>query len=133
MIGKIGRGVPLCQCTSCLKVFFLCYRGLQLESYRSTPSPLELCLPVFSSLVSARYVEKVLTQFRAGARSGMEFYRQYSRQGSCSAKLYRHRHQIENFFQKLKHYRRVATRYDKLGETFMGLVCLAILLTLRLT
>ena len=49
-----------------------------------------------------------------------------------SAKLYRRRHRVENFFQKLKRYRRVSTRYDKLGETFLGFVCLAILLTLRL-
>jgi len=27
----------------------------------------------------------------------------------------------------------VATRYDKLAETFLGFVCLAILFTLRLT
>jgi transposase len=47
-----------------------------------------------------------------------------------SAKLYRHRHRIENFFQKIKRYRRVATRYDKLAETFLGFVCLAVLLTL---
>ena len=50
-----------------------------------------------------------------------------------SAKLYRRRHRVENFFQKIKRYRRVATRYDKLGETFLGFICLAILLTLRLT
>jgi transposase len=50
-----------------------------------------------------------------------------------SAKLYRRRHRVENFFQRIKRYRRVATRYDKLGETFLGFVCLAILLTLRLT
>ena len=50
-----------------------------------------------------------------------------------SAKLYRRRHRVENFIQKIKRYRRVATRYDKLGETFLGFVCLAILLTLRLT
>ena len=48
-------------------------------------------------------------------------------------KLYRRRHRIENFFQRIKRYRRVATRYDKLGETFLGFVCLGILLTLRLT
>ena len=49
-----------------------------------------------------------------------------------SAKLYRRRHRVENFFQRIKHaYRRVATRYDKLGVTFLGFVCLAILLTLR--
>ena len=48
-----------------------------------------------------------------------------------SAKLYRRRHRIENFFQKIKRWRRVATRYDKLAETFLGFVCLAVLLTLR--
>ncbi len=50
-----------------------------------------------------------------------------------SAKLYRRRHRVENFFQRIKRYRRVATRYDKLAETFLGFVCLGILLTLRLT
>ena len=33
------------------------------------------------------------------------------------AKLYRRRHRVENFFQRIKRYRRVATRYDKLAET----------------
>jgi transposase len=47
-----------------------------------------------------------------------------------SAKLYRRRHRIENFFQKIKRYRRLATRYDKLAETFFGFVCLAVMLTL---
>ena len=49
-----------------------------------------------------------------------------------SPKLYRRRHRVENFFQRIKRYRRVATRYDKLAETFLGFVCLGILLTLRL-
>lgn len=39
--------------------------------------------------------------------------------------LYRKRHLIENFFEKLKRYRRVATRYDKLASTFFAFVCLA--------
>jgi len=38
---------------------------------------------------------------------------------------YRKRHRIENFFERLKNFRRVATRYDKLAETFFGFVCLA--------
>jgi transposase len=46
-----------------------------------------------------------------------------------SAKLYRRRHRVENFFQRIKRHRRVATRYDKLAETFLGFVCLAIVLT----
>jgi transposase len=50
-----------------------------------------------------------------------------------SATVYRRRHRVENFFERIKRYRRVATRYDKLAETFFVFVCLAILFTLRLT
>ena len=39
--------------------------------------------------------------------------------------LYAARHGIEGFFGKLKQFRRVATRYDKLAETYLGFVKLA--------
>ena len=39
--------------------------------------------------------------------------------------LYRGRNLIERFFSKLKHFRRVATRYDKLAENFLAMVQLA--------
>ncbi|MCA3270703.1 MAG: transposase, partial [Roseomonas sp.] len=32
---------------------------------------------------------------------------------------------IERFFNKLKYYRRIATRYDKLGSTFLAMTKLA--------
>jgi putative transposase len=38
---------------------------------------------------------------------------------------YKERNRIERFFNKLKHFRRVATRYDKLLANFMGFVKLA--------
>ena len=38
---------------------------------------------------------------------------------------YRKRHLVENCFAHLKTFRRVATRYDKLAETFFGWVLLA--------
>lgn len=41
------------------------------------------------------------------------------------ADLYKKRNIIERFFNKLKQFRRVATRYDKLLANFMGLVKLA--------
>jgi transposase len=50
-----------------------------------------------------------------------------------SPTVYRHRHRIENFFERIKRSRRIATRYDKLAETFLAFVCLAIFFTLRLT
>lgn len=39
--------------------------------------------------------------------------------------LYRERNLIECFFAKLKHFRRVATRYDKLADNFLAMVQLA--------
>ncbi len=44
---------------------------------------------------------------------------------SYSKQSYRKRHLVENFFERIKNFRRVATRYDKLAETFLGFVCLA--------
>ncbi|MBY3179917.1 IS5 family transposase [Rhizobium leguminosarum] len=41
------------------------------------------------------------------------------------AGLYKERNRIERFFNKLKQFRRVATRYDKLLANFMGFVKLA--------
>ncbi len=39
--------------------------------------------------------------------------------------LYKARHLIENFFEKLKHYRAIATRYDKTAAAFLGAIHLA--------
>jgi transposase len=41
------------------------------------------------------------------------------------AVLYKERNRVERFFSRIKHFRRVATRYDKLAATFMGFVTLA--------
>jgi len=41
-----------------------------------------------------------------------------------SKQRYRHRNLVERFFCRLKHYRRIATRYDKLAERFASFVCL---------
>jgi transposase len=39
--------------------------------------------------------------------------------------LYRQRNLIERFFCKLKHFRRVATRFDKLARNFLAVILLA--------
>jgi transposase len=44
---------------------------------------------------------------------------------SFSAFLYRYRNLVERFFNKLKHFRAVATRYDKRPENFLAGVKLA--------
>jgi transposase len=42
-----------------------------------------------------------------------------------SKRLYRERNLIERFFSRLKHFRRVATRYDKLADNFLAMIQLA--------
>ena len=39
---------------------------------------------------------------------------------------YRERNRVERRFAKLKEFRRVATRYEKLRETFLGMIHLAL-------
>lgn len=41
---------------------------------------------------------------------------------------YRKRHRVENAFQRLKEQRAIATRYEKLSETFLALACLTAIL-----
>jgi transposase len=46
-------------------------------------------------------------------------------QRSIEPTLYRQRNLIERYFCKLKHFRRVATRFDKLARNFLAAVTLA--------
>ena len=46
-------------------------------------------------------------------------------QRASDADLYKERNIVERFFNRLKQFRRVATRYDKLLANFMGFVKLA--------
>jgi transposase len=40
----------------------------------------------------------------------------------CDFALYRERNLIERFFNKIKHFRAIATRYDKLARNFLAAV-----------
>ena len=52
---------------------------------------------------------------RSGRRSPAWYHRGF----------YHQRHKIENFFQRIKIYKRVSTRYEKLALTFLNFVLLA--------
>ena len=43
----------------------------------------------------------------------------------CDFHHYKERHIVEVFFNKIKHFRRIATRYDKLSSMFQAFVILA--------
>jgi transposase len=51
--------------------------------------------------------------------------RHRKRQHAYDRALCQERNRIERFFSRIKHCRRIATRYDKLAETFIGFVKLA--------
>ena len=39
--------------------------------------------------------------------------------------LYKARNKVERFFNKFKYFRRIATRYEKLGSTYLAMIKLA--------
>jgi putative transposase len=62
---------------------------------------------------------------RAKAEPVIPFTRSRAAVSRHDKHLYKERNRVERFFNKLKHFRRVATRYDKLLVNFMGFVTLA--------
>ena len=56
------------------------------------------------------------------SRRGAKFDRR------CDWWLYKERHLVENYFLKLKTFRRIATRYDKLAFTYLGFLCIVSIL-----
>ena len=71
----------------------------------------------------ADYMAKAAKDAKAGAvipsRARKKVSREYEQD------LYKERNLIERMFNKLKHFRRVATRYDKLDIAYLGFVFLA--------
>jgi transposase len=70
----------------------------------------------------ARLYTKVIAQ---GGDPVVPPRRHRKRQHAYDKALYKERNRIERFFSRIKPYRRIATRYDKLAETFIGFVKLA--------
>jgi len=62
---------------------------------------------------------------RAHATPVIPFNRSRAAVSRHDRDLYKERNRVERFFNKLKQFRRVATRYDKLIANFMGFVTLA--------
>ena len=59
-----------------------------------------------------------------GARAHIPSTSQRVVQRSVSRRIYRKRNLVERFFCKLKHFRRIATRFDKLARNFLAAVAL---------
>ena len=85
-------------------------------------------LPPAAALIADRGydAQAVLDLVRAsGGHAHIPTQRDRKAQRSVPAAPYKRRNQIERFFCKLKHFRRVATRYDKLARNFLAAVLIA--------
>jgi transposase len=61
-----------------------------------------------------------------GAKPVIPFKANRTSPGRLNKKAYRERNKIERLFGKLKEFRRVATRYEKLKQTFLGVIHLVL-------
>lgn len=60
-----------------------------------------------------------------GGRAHIPTQKDRKVQRSVDPMLYRQRNLIERYFCKIKHFRRIATRFDKLARNFLAAVTLA--------
>ena len=86
-------------------------------------------LPAGDSLVADKGYdsERIREQVEAKGMEAVIPRRRNSKKGNASLDrgLYRYRHLVENAFARLKPYRAIATRYDKLKRNYEGMVALA--------
>ena len=76
----------------------------------------------FDSEQIIKYIEKNKDICVIPPRKNRKEQREYHKD------IYKNRNQIERFFNRLKQFRRIATRYDKLLFSFLSLVQLAVVL-----
>ena len=81
----------------------------------------DLLLPELAERIDAFFVDdasiRVLDVLKA---NGVETVISPTEKRDYDREKYKWRHLIENLFQKLKQFRGIATRYDKLAESYMG-------------
>jgi transposase len=94
----------------------------------------EAAVPLISSLVRTSdlvadrgYDAQALIDLARsrGACAHIPTQRDRKVQRSVDRDVYRRRNLVERFFNKLKHFRRIATRFDKLARNFLAAVHLA--------
>ena len=87
-----------------------------VEEVLDTPRP-----PLAVSADKAYDSEKAQQQIKdEGALPVIPSRSNATKKAYCPKRFYRQRHKIENFFCRVKDWRRIATRYDKLARNFLA-------------
>ena len=99
----------------------------QASDKASLPALLDGLRPARHTIADRGYdALAILNLIRAhGSTPHIPTQRDRKHQRSVDPALYRQRNLVERFFNKLKHFRRIATRYDKLAANFFAAITLA--------
>jgi transposase len=76
---------------------------------------------------SKGFVEEVEAQ---GAEACIPTQKSRKQQRTIDGHVYKERNVVERFLNRIKHYRRVATRYDKTARNFLAMVHVASIMVL---
>ncbi len=94
--------------------------GQVVEAVLDTPKP-----PLAVTADKAYDSQKVRRQIKdAGALPVIPSRANAAKKAYCPMRIYRRRHKIENYFCRIKDWRRIATRYDKLARNFLAAIAL---------
>ena len=100
----------------------------------SSAIPLLCTLSIDGSIVNVDkgYDSKTFVDWlkSLGATPNIPSRKTNKEQRDCDWWAYKERHLVECFWAKIKQFRRVATRYEKLAKTFLGFVFLASIMVL---
>ena len=112
-----ARGLPL---------RFLVSPG-QASDKAGVPALLNGLAPARHTVADRGYDAKAIVEMIAGHGSEAHIPTQRGRkiQRSVDPELYRQRNLVERFFNKIKHFRRIATCYDKLARNFLAAIAIA--------
>lgn len=99
----------------------------QASDKAAVPALLDGLRPAADTVADRGYDAEAILRMIAehGSSPHIPTQRDRKRQRSVDPELYRQRNLVERFFNKIKHFRRIATRYDKLARNFLAAVALA--------
>ncbi len=99
----------------------------QASDKAAVPALIEGLRPARDVVADRGYDARAILELLVGHGSRPHIPTQRDRkvQRSVDPAIYRQRNLVERFFNKLKHFRRIATRYDKLARNFLAAIALA--------
>jgi len=99
----------------------------QASDKAAVPALLDGLRPARDTVADRGYDAQAILELLSqhGTTPHIPTQRDRRRQRSVDPELYRQRNLVERFFNKIKHFRRIATRYDKLARNYLAAILLA--------